>query len=79
MEELRYFYNEGFGWVCRRCEAELRPAPQPDTKHSRAFREGEAESKDPALANGALARWMDKTRRFLICPHCGITEDTFTN
>ena len=72
--ELNDFYNDGFGWICRHCEPELRIADESPSRHSRAFREGEAESKDPTLANHALAKWTDKTRRFLRCPRCGIVE-----
>ena len=72
MKEIGSFYNEGFGWICRPCESEL--AREDNHSHSRAFREGEAESKKPQLANAALAKWTDATRRFLTCPRCGITE-----
>ena len=73
MIELNDFYNDGFGWICKPCERELVTAE--DTSGlSRAFREGEAESKTPVLASAALAKWMDKTRQVLICPRCGITE-----
>ena len=72
MKEIGSFYNEGFGWICRPCEREL--ASEDNHRHSRAFREGEAESKKPQLANAALAKWTDATRRFLTCPRCGITE-----
>jgi rubrerythrin len=74
MPELNDFYNDGFGWVCRQCEREFEREQRPGQEHSRIFREGEAESKEPELANRALARWTDKTRRFLTCPRCGITE-----
>lgn len=73
MEELNDFFNDGFGWICRHCDRELKTATDA-SPHSRAFREGEAESKNPILANAALAKWTDKTRRFLTCPRCGITE-----
>ncbi|MFN0141227.1 MAG: hypothetical protein ACKVQW_14210 [Pyrinomonadaceae bacterium] len=73
MKEIGNFYNEGFGWICRPCDRELKPASD-DARHSRAFREGEAESKNPQLANAAIAKWTDATRRFLTCPRCGITE-----
>lgn len=73
MEERGNFYYSGFGWICRPCERELKPTRK-NAQHSRAFREGEAESKDPELANAALAKWTDATRRFLTCPRCGITE-----
>jgi hypothetical protein len=72
MVELNDFYNEGLGWVCRRCERELQQA---DTEpHSRLMREGEAESKQPQLSHTALAKWADKTHQTLICPRCGVTE-----
>jgi hypothetical protein len=74
MIELNDFYNDGTGWVCRHCERELTPPESSAEKHSRAFREGEAESKTPEFANRALARWMDKTQAVLICPRCGVTE-----
>jgi hypothetical protein len=73
MIELNDFYNDGTGWTCRRCEAELARNAGP-SQHSRAFREGEAESKSPELANRSLARWLDKTQMHLICPRCGVVE-----
>lgn len=72
--ELNDFYNAGFGWICRPCERDLKTETDPEANHSRVFREGEAESRDPRLATIALAKWTDKTRRFLTCPRCGITE-----
>ena len=74
MIELIHFYNDGTGWICLHCERELAVPDQSPSRLSRAFREGEAESKTPTLANRALAKWMDKTRQILVCPHCGITE-----
>ncbi len=74
MIELNDFYNAGFGWICRQCERQFRSAGDPEQKHSRVFREGEAENKTPGLASIALAKWTDKTRQFLTCPRCGITE-----
>lgn len=74
MTELNDFYNAGFGWICRACERDLQPEHLSEGKHSRVFREGEAESRSPELANQALAKWTDKTRRFLTCPRCGLTE-----
>lgn len=71
--DLQDFYNEGFGWVCRHCENELKPTV-PSSKHSRLMQEGEAEGKNPALSNVALAKWLDLEQRTLICPRCGITE-----
>jgi hypothetical protein len=71
--ELNDFFNDGSGWVCRQCDRDLNIG-SPDQKRSRIFTEGEAESKVPVLANRALAKWTDKTRRFLTCPRCGVTE-----
>ena len=74
MIELNDFYNAGFGWICRHCEREFAPETDLSQAHSRAFREGEAESKAPALSNVGIAKWTDKTRRFLTCTRCAITE-----
>ena len=74
MIELHDFYNDGTGWICRQCERELPSLIKSERSLSRLFREGEAESREPVLSNQALAKWTDKTRRFLICPRCGITE-----
>jgi rubrerythrin len=74
MEELTDFYNDGTGWVCRKCEHDLKREHDPSQTHSRIFLEGEAESKTTELANLALARWLDKTQMHLICPRCGIVE-----
>ena len=73
MNELNDFYNDGTGWTCRHCENELMRKSEP-SERSRAFVEGEAESKSPELANPALAKWMDKTQMQLICPRCGLVE-----
>jgi hypothetical protein len=77
--ELEDFYNDGFGWICKQCERELKEQNISDSSavaetHSRLLREGEAESKNPRLSNPALARWTDKAQRALMCPRCGITE-----
>lgn len=73
MIELHQFYNDGFGWICRQCEAEQRLTAS-DQPRSRLMREGEAESKQPTLSSSALAKWTDPSHRTLICPRCGITE-----
>jgi len=78
MIETTDFYNAGFGWICRHCETDLTHNTDLDQKYSRVFREGEAESKNPELANLALAKWTDKSRRFLTCPRCGITAPVET-
>ncbi|MGI9036881.1 MAG: hypothetical protein ACR2GD_12705 [Pyrinomonadaceae bacterium] len=72
--ELNDFYNDGFGWICKRCERELNEQKKDSPHHSRLMREGEAESKQPKFSNAALAKWADEARKILICPRCGITE-----
>jgi len=73
--ELNDFYNDGFGWVCRHCERDLKAQTDvSSSKQSRLMREGEAESKQPALSAVALAKWADKAQTTLVCPRCGITE-----
>jgi hypothetical protein len=72
--ELNDFRNDGYGWVCRHCDRELNAASAVNGGLPRFMREGEAESKQPLLANPALARWTDKTQSVLMCPRCGITE-----
>jgi hypothetical protein len=70
--ELDDFYNDGFGWICRHCERELKEPEKQE--RSRLLTEGEAESKQPRLSNPALAKWLDREQRTLICPRCGLTE-----
>jgi len=72
MRELEHFYNAGFGWICRRCDAVLKDDDTPPP--SRLMREGEAESKNPRLSNEALARWADRERTILECPRCGTRQ-----
>lgn len=74
MLELNDFYNDGFGWICRHCEREIKARKGEIKKHSRLMSEGEAESKQPEFSNAALAKWVDKTNRALMCPRCGIVE-----
>ncbi len=74
---MNYFYNDGFGWICRACEAKLE-APAENASHSRLLREGESESKAPRFSNSALAKWADASRSTLVCPRCGVTERIFT-
>ncbi|MFN6962863.1 MAG: hypothetical protein ACK4S4_03765 [Pyrinomonadaceae bacterium] len=74
MAELRDFYNDGFGWICRSCERELETenGETNDGAHrSRILREGEGERR---LSTAALARWADKLRETLVCPRCGVVE-----
>lgn len=72
--ELNDFYNNGFGWICKSCERELKQQEFTDKKISRLMTEGEAESKQPKLSNLALAKWLDNINRTLVCPRCGIVE-----
>ena len=75
MTELNDFYNDGFGWICRHCERDLKTEKKKETeKHSRLMREGEAESKQTQFSSLALAKWADPAQRTLVCPRCGITE-----
>jgi uncharacterized protein YdaU (DUF1376 family) len=73
--DLEEFYNAGFGWICKRCERELKSAATTETDENlpRVWREGEAESKRPNFA-APVARWHNEARNQLVCPRCGITE-----
>jgi ribosomal protein L40E len=72
MKNLRHFHNDGFGWICRKCETEL--DGEATSGHSRLLKEGEAESKKPDLSTKAIAQWNDEERTELVCPRCGATE-----
>lgn len=72
MQELEYFFNEGFGWTCRQCHADLMKNDKETS--SRLLYEGEAETKRPSFSSSALAKWADAARLYLICPRCGIQE-----
>lgn len=74
MFKLNDFYNDGFGWICKQCERELKSQETGKPNISRLMSEGEAESKQPQFSNLAMAKWTDKTQRILMCPRCGITE-----
>lgn len=69
--EYNDFYNEGFGFICKHCERELKE--ESSHERSRLMREGEAESKQPVFST-AIAKWLDKAQTTLICPRCGISE-----
>jgi hypothetical protein len=73
MDAAQHFRNDGFGWICVRCERDF-PVEAPYKGLPRFMREGEAESKTPKLANTAIAKWADAARTTLICPRCGNTE-----
>ena len=68
------FYHDGFAWICRQCKIGERA--DDNGKELGTFTEGEAESRIPYFATRAMAKWADPARRFLMCPECGITEDT---
>lgn len=73
--EINDFYNDGFGWICKPCERELKFEQNVSGKEtSRLMREGEAESKQPRFSNLALAKWADVANQTLMCPRCGIVE-----
>lgn len=74
MREINEFYNQGFGWICKRCEQDWRveTIKESDTT-ARVWREGEAESKQPKLS-APLAKWFDSAKTQLVCPRCGISE-----
>ncbi|HZH34743.1 MAG TPA: hypothetical protein VEX64_07885 [Pyrinomonadaceae bacterium] len=74
MFELEEFYNAGTGWICKRCESELKETETGGEEAlPRVWREGEAESKKPKLA-APVAKWNDAARNQLVCPRCGTTE-----
>ena len=72
--EIDHFINEGFGWVCKHCSAEMKARVAENNMRARFFSEGEAEEKEPKLSTLALARWTTPARRALRCPRCGIEE-----
>jgi hypothetical protein len=67
-QKRNYFYNDGDGWFCRRCIKKLDSLSPSDVTN------GQGAVEDPDIADPRLARWMDRTRRTLICPTCGVTE-----
>lgn len=74
MNEIDEFYNQGFGWICKRCEKDLRAEATSELENlPRVWREGEAESKQPKLS-APVAKWLDRARTQLVCLRCGISE-----
>jgi hypothetical protein len=71
---MEHFFNEGFGWTCRRCHQETKARESHTDSRARFFTEGEAEGRDPKLSAPALARWRDDSRRTLVCPRCEVEE-----
>ncbi len=73
--EINDFYNDGFGWICKPCERELKSQKDVSERQtSRLMSEGETESKQPSFSNLALAKWADAANQSLMCPRCGIVE-----
>ncbi|MBA2733831.1 MAG: hypothetical protein H0U54_13170 [Acidobacteria bacterium] len=72
--EIDHFINEGFGWMCKHCSAEMEARVAEQETRARFFSEGEAEEKEPRLSTPALARWTNPARRTLACPRCKIEE-----
>jgi ribosomal protein L40E len=70
---MENFYNSGFGWICRKCEASLKLDSATETI-GRLMREGESESKNPRFSTAAMAKWKDKEQSALICPRCEASE-----
>lgn len=73
MPDLKDFYNDGFGWICRQCERESEREGD-GGEISRLMSEGEAEVKTPEMSSKSLAKWLDAAQTTLVCPRCGITE-----
>jgi Zn ribbon nucleic-acid-binding protein len=71
---MEHFFNEGFGWTCRRCHAETKARESHTDSRARFFTEGEAGDCASQLSAPALARWRDDSRQTLVCPRCGIEE-----
>ena len=79
MNETEHFFNDGYGWTCVRCsgaDAALDAAGPGADALPRFFREGESEEREARFSTRALARWKDDSRRTLVCPRCGIEENT---
>ena len=77
---MEHFINNGYGWTCRHCEREetatAARVPAKSDARARFFSEGEAEERELKLSVSTLARWRDESRRELICPKCGVVEQT---
>lgn len=74
MQEIENFYNDGFGWICKRCEkAVVRENHNQSENLPRVWREGEAETKQPKLA-APVAKWLDHARTTLVCARCQTME-----
>lgn len=68
------FHNDGFGWICDRCENGRGPGEAVEDRSSRLLSEGESEEKIPNLSTRSLAQWTTSDRQELLCPSCGTTE-----
>ena len=74
MPETEQFVNDGTGWECRRCRAEVKETAAHGDGPGRFFREGEAEGGGPRLSSAARASWADPGRTTLRCPRCAAEE-----
>ena len=54
---MEHFFNEGFGWTCRRCHRETNARKSHTDSRARFFTEGEAGDRASQLSAPALARW----------------------
>ncbi len=70
MSEQKLFANDGFGWYCVTCAESSKNTSQ----EARLLKEGESESKDPAMSESARAKWSDGSRSVLVCELCGVSE-----
>ena len=72
--EIEHFINPGYGWLCKHCLTKNEMRVGSDEGRARFFSEGESEEKEPFLSTFALARWRDRSKQVLVCPHCSIEE-----
>ena len=57
--ETENFFKANYGWFCKRC--------QKRDKHKLNSQKNESTLYP--------ARWLDASRKILICPKCGVTEE----
>jgi hypothetical protein len=75
LNETNHFFNLGYGWLCKHCNAEDAERRLDERGGLwRLFQKREGEKKAPKLPSLVLARWADAARQSLACPRCGIEE-----